>query len=159
MLDREKILSTIMSFKISRLNAEAYLNGLRDFMDRQDIVDLLADAKMAGLTNNQLDELIVGTARKAEREAAKQNHNSTVGPTAMRQWGRVSQTIRGHIGEADYRTFIAPIRLEAVDATSVTLKTSPAIANQLKSTELADEIAELWAAETGNATAVKIMEQ
>ena len=159
LLDRERIIGTVMAFHISRANAEMLVNGARDYLSRQELVDLIQNAKMAGLDRDKLEEVIVNSVAKKERESAKNLHNSAVGIEAMRSWGKVSQSIRGRIGEATWKTFIDPIRLESINGEGITIKVSPAVAKELRSTNLAESIAKLWAEESGQATTVQILEQ
>jgi chromosomal replication initiation ATPase DnaA len=103
--------------------------------------------------------MIVSAVAKKKRESTKMIHNTAVGTEAMRQWGKVSQSIRARIGEATWKTFVAPIRLESVNGEGITIRASAAVAKELRSTDLAASIAKLWAEESGQATTVQILEQ
>jgi uncharacterized protein YdaU (DUF1376 family) len=157
LLEREHIINTIQSFHVSKANAEAIHDGARRTIGRKELVDVIADEKVKGSDRDALQAAIAGVVIKALNESQKTMH-SDIGSTNLRTWGKVAEALKFKAGVNDWRAFVKPICVEAVDADSITLRGPKYVTDQIKSTPLGKQIADAWAAESGHGVTVKVME-
>ena len=157
LLDREKIISTIQAFHINRANAEVLHNGARKQLQRQELVDLIEDARLKGLDRDAFEAKLVEACAVKEREATQMLH-SDVGTENLRYWGRVSQRLRAEKGESYWRSVVKSICVDDVGAGSLTLRAPPGIQKEIKA-KLHDRIIRLWSDETGKPTELKVINQ
>ena len=157
LLDRERIIGTVMAFHISRANAEMYVNGAKDYMQRQELVDLIQHCKIKGFTREQFHEHLTDTVNKLERKAKATMHGD-IGRENLQIWGRVSNRLRGEKGESYWSSIIKPVCVDSVNANSLTLRAPRAMVVELRD-GLAARIAELWGKETEQTMAIRIEEQ